>query len=167
MKTFYAISITIIFLLGCNNISFKRFESNQGWLIFDYPAYWTQFEEEDGTYMFLDTNEWKGNFRITPLRIDGLNDDSISFNMDKNINDELHKHDGARLIKIGQKDVVFYSKEIVENQENLTILYWVFGQNKTIIIASFTIDSKRIQNKEIEKEILNCKKVLEIMKINN
>ena len=164
LKIIFAIGI-ISGLIGCNKMTYKRFTSNQGWLIFDYPSTWTQSLEDEGTYVFMDNDNWKGNFRITPLRISGKDKDSIDSNLLEYLDEQVSKNKGAKYLKLGQYDVANYIKAIVQDDDNLTIIYWLFGKNQTMITASFTIDSNRFDDKDVKKQIRLCEKILETLKI--
>jgi len=152
-------------LIGCTKMTDKKFVSNQGWLTFDYPSTWDQSEEDEGTYLFMDNDNWKGNFRITPLRISGKDTDSIDLRLQKNVEEQIDKNKGARFIKLGQYNVATYFKTIVQDGDTLTILYWIFEQNQTMITASFTIDANRFEDNDVKREIRHCEKTIETLKI--
>ena len=147
-------------------MTYKKFESNQGWLSMDYPSIWSQYEEDEGTYLFMDDDNWKGNFRITPLKIAGNDEDSINLRLKKYVDEEIINNKGAQLVKIGQFEVAHYSKTTVQDNQSLTMLYWIFGYNQIIITATFTIDSDRLNNIDVKKEIELCLKSIETLRIN-
>jgi Domain of unknown function (DUF3805) len=144
---------------------YKKFVSNQGWLSMDYPSTWSQYEEDEGTYLFMDDDNWKGNFRITPIKISGNDEDSIDLRLKKYIEDEIINNKGAQLVKIGQFESAHYSKSTIQDKQSLTMLYWVFRCNQVIITATFTIDSDRLNNNDVKMEIEHCLKSIETLKI--
>ena len=146
-------------------MTYKKFISNKGWLAFDYPSTWTQTEEDEGTFLFMDKENWKGNFRITPLKISGNSKDSVDLKLQNYIIDEINKNKGAKLITIGQYKPAHYSKITIQDKKSLTMLYWIFENNQVLITATFTIDSNRLNEIDVNHEIDYCKKVLETLKI--
>ena len=74
----------------------KTFVSDDRWCTFKYPANWSVIRENEA-YLFLDENDWKGNFRITAMRISGKD----TINLDDHIYKEVQKKKGAKLISLG------------------------------------------------------------------
>jgi hypothetical protein len=146
-------------------MKYKKFVSNQGWLTFDYPSEWTQSEEEEGTYLFMNNDNWKGSFRITPLKIAGDDKADIDSRLLSYVNDEIIKNKDSKLVKIGQLSIAHYSVTKVQDEDPLTILYWIFGHKQVLVIATFTIDTNRLNNRDVNHEIDSCKKALETLKI--
>jgi hypothetical protein len=146
-------------------MKYKKFVSNQGWLSLDYPAEWTQTEEEEGTYLFMNNDNWKGSFRITPLKITGEDKADIDSRIQTYVNDEIKNNKDSKLIKFGQFKAAHYSVTKDQNENPLTILYWIFGLKQVLVIATFTIDTIRLTNQDVSHEINSCNKALETLKI--
>jgi len=155
----------LLILFGCTKIKFKTFNTEQGWLTIQYPSIWTQSEEDEGTYLFKNDKSWKGSFRITPLKVSGKNKDSLDFNIDNYLKDEIKKNKGSKMIKIGPYNTVNYYDTATEDGQNLTLQYWIFGQGNTIIIATYTTLTDKINNSDIRKEIDYCKQTISRLKI--
>jgi hypothetical protein len=70
----------------------KTFESSLGWFELNYPEHWTQSVEDDGTYLFMDNEEWKGNLRITAMRLEDEKAQQQPERLKKNLKEELERN---------------------------------------------------------------------------
>ena len=145
----------------------KTFISPSKWFQFEQPTDWIYEDEEEGTYLFYNTVDWKGSFRITPLKIKGDDNLSIVQKVKEYVNDELNKNDGAQIITIGDKEMVHYSKKIQQDNDELQIDYWVFGLETTLFLCSFMIDFGSDNDKKVKKEIEKCKNSLASIQLLN
>src|SRR5690606_31554057 len=134
---------TLILLSSCK-MADKDFVSNYNWFTLTYPTHWTQFEEEDGTYLFMDNDDWKGNLRITAMRLDSGDDNSKREYLKKHLKDELTENAGATKVRPGDLDAVYYTKDIEQDGETFEMHYWATGDKTTLLICSFTMDKNRV-----------------------
>jgi hypothetical protein len=130
----------------------KKFISKNDWFELNYPSHWTDFEEEGGTYMFMDNEDWKGNLRITAMRLETGDIKSKESYLKKHLNDELAENEGAEKIKLGDKDAIHYSKDIIQDGDTLEIHYWTTGDKTTLLICSFTMDKDKVNDTAVKKE---------------
>jgi hypothetical protein len=154
-----AIILTLILNACSQNMNTKTFISPSKWFQFEQPTDWI-YEDEEGTYLFYNNEDWKGSFRITPLKFKGEDNLTIKQKVKEYVNDELDKNDGAQKVIIGNKEVVHYSKKIQQDEDELQIDYWVFGLESTLFLCSFTIDFGSDSDKNVKKEIESCKRAL-------
>ena len=143
----------------------KTFESSQGWFELTYPQHWTSFEEEDGTYLFMDNEDWKGNLRITSMRFETADKKEQTEKVKKGIKDELEKRTNSKLIKLGDKDAVFWTKEIEQDGDSLIIYNWTTGDKGTLLICSFAIDKDKADQKRIKDEFDFALKTMESIRV--
>ncbi len=156
--------LTFLFCLSCD-MGQRKFISKNEWFEMTYPSHWTDFEEEGGTYMFMDNDDWKGNLRITAMRLETGDRDSKEKYLKKHLNDELLENDGATKIRLGDKDAVHYSKDVVQDGDTLEIHYWATGDKTTLLICSFTMDKDMVDNKEVKKEFDHATATLASIKV--
>ncbi len=104
--------LTILIFSSCD-MKQNKLVSNNEWFELTYPKHWTGFEEEDGTYMFMDNDDWKGNLRITAMRLETGNIESKEKYLKKHLNDELSENERATKVRLGDKDAIHYSKSIL------------------------------------------------------
>lgn len=157
--------IKIIFLtilIGCDHVGQKHFESSKGWFELDYPGHWTQFNEEDGTYLFMDSDDWKGNLRITAMRIENDNEPG---RIKRNLREELEQRRGSTMITLGKMDAVYWTKEVEEEGDSLLVYHWTTGDNGTLLICSFVTDKNKIGQKEVREELQHAIRTLESISV--
>ena len=142
-----------------------KFISKNEWFEFDYPDHWTVFDEEDGTYLLMDNEDWKGNLRITSLRLKTGDSESKERFLINQLNDELMENDGAVNIKLGDMDAVHYSKDILQDGDPLKIQYWTTGDKTTLLFCSFTMDKDKVNNDEVKKELQYATAALASIKV--
>lgn len=156
--------LTILIFSSCD-MGQKKFVSNNKWFELTYPEHWTDFEEEDGTYMFMDNDDWKGNLRITAMRLDTGDIESKEKYLKKHLNDELSENEGATKVRLGDKDAIHYSKNIVQDGDSLEIHYWATGDKTTLLICSFTMDKDRVNDKVVKEEFEHATRTLASIKV--
>lgn len=103
--------LALILLSACTMVD-KKFISNNNWFTLTYPKHWTAFEEEDGTYLFMDNDNWKGNLRITAMRHNSETEETKKEYLKNHLNNEFDDNIGASRIKLGKMNSVEYTKEI-------------------------------------------------------
>jgi|GEM_PF-3492959 len=125
----------------------KYFKSSTGQFELYYPNHWTPIDEGEGTYLFLDKNDWKGNLRITALRRKSI--ESVK----NDLNEEL-KRPNSKLIKLVDKDAVFWFKEFLEQDGSKLIMYnWAISDKETLLACSFVTDKNKLEQEQVKKEL--------------
>jgi Domain of unknown function (DUF3805) len=140
----------------------KSFESLHGWFELSYPGHWTQFDEEDGTYLFMDNEHWKGNLRVTAMRIEN---DKEPGRIKRNLREELERRVGSKMIRLADMDAVYWTKEVEQNGDSLFVYNWTTGDKGTLLICSFVIDKGRIDQKEVKDELKHAINTLESISV--
>ena len=74
----------------------KKYISPGGWFSLQYPAAWSEFEDEPGSFLFYDPEKWSGNFRISAYK-----DRSSSYAEDV-MTDELRRSDQVKPVRVGR-----------------------------------------------------------------
>ena len=143
----------------------RTFISTNEWFELSYPDHWTDFEEEDGTFMFMDNEDWKGNLRITAMRLETGNLESKARFLKKHLDDEFEENNGATRVKLGSKDAVHYAKDLVQDGDPLKIHYWTTGDKTTLLLCSFTMDKGSLEKKEVVREFEHAIETLASIKI--
>lgn len=69
----------------------------------------------------MDNEDWKGNLRITAMRFGNENAQQQAERLKKNIKDELERKPNSRLIKLGDKDAVYWEKEVEQDGDSLMV----------------------------------------------
>lgn len=105
-------------LISCDLVGQKHFKSSKGWFELDYPGHWTQFDEEDGTYLFMDNDDWKGNLRITAMRIENNKEPG---RIQRNLIEELEQKRGSKMIRLGSMDAVYWTKDVEQEGDSLFV----------------------------------------------
>ena len=166
MKTIInSIVIIALSLISCNKVKYKTFISSDGWLEIKYPTLWNHSEVDKGTYLFKNDMKWSGNFRVTPLKVSGVDKNLQPFNIDNYILDEINKNPGAKLILIGKYKTVNYFLSTIDDNVPITVQNWIFGQDNIIIIASYTAPTNKLNDRRVKREIEFCKRSIETLKI--
>ena len=143
----------------------KTFESSHGWFELTYPGHWTQSVEDDGTYLFMDNDEWKGNLRITAMRLENEKAQQQPERLKKNLTDELERKPNSRLIKLGDKDAVYWEKVVEQDGDSLMVYNWTTGNKGTMLICSFVVDKDRIEEKDVKEELQFAINTIEAIRV--
>jgi hypothetical protein len=153
-------------VLGCQDkIQFKEFKSDRGWLSLCIPTEWERhMDEDEGTYAFYNPVEWKGTFRITPMK--WTRKDSTGNKSEEFISSELSENEGAKKIQIGDWVCAHYKKQTIQEGEELTIYYWATGKQNDLFLCTFTIDRKDENSERSNTELSVVKEVIKSIKRN-
>ena len=151
-------------LIACKkDMEYQDFTSEQGWFTMKIPPNWSEYDDEEGTYAFFDTSHWTGNFRVTPLKIDGPdNSDSL-----KNyIDDDYNKNKDLNPVrsKVNDFNCVSYSKRIDQDGDKQTLYYWVLGKPGFIFICTYTVDTKNEDTADNKAELSKVEKIINSLK---
>ena len=145
-------------------MNLKNFTSPQGWFTLTLPVNWDEYDDDEGTSAFFNTELWSGNLRITPIRWDNVKD-SNEDKVAKLIDDEFVKNERAKKVKIGTWDGASYTNEVEQDGEEFLIYYWSTGKNNMFFLCSFTIEKKQENSKRINDELEVVLNILGSIKI--
>jgi Domain of unknown function (DUF3805) len=157
--------IKILFLtilISCDHVGQQHFKSLNGWFELDYPGHWTQFDEEDGTYLFMDNEDWKGNLRITAMRVENDNEPG---RIKRNLREQLEEKRGSKMISLGDMDAVYWTKEVEQDGDSLFVYNWTTGDNGTLLICSFVVDKHKIDQEDVREELEYAIRTLESIRV--
>ncbi len=110
----------------------------------------------------MDNEDWKGNLRITAMRIEN---DKEPGRMTRNLREELEKRPNSKMIKLADLDAVYWTKEVEQDGDSLIVYNWTTGDNATLLICSFVIDKDRIEQNEIKEELKHAINTLESIRV--
>ena len=139
-------------------MNYWEFTSVNNWFSTMLPENWSEYEDDEGTYAFFNTDEWSGNLRITPYRWEGDSNKAAEY-----INDELNNNPDAVAIKIGDWNAAFYSRE---TSDDSLIYFWATGGGNHLFLCSFTVDKNMFGTEKHDKELSIVEEVLNNIIIN-
>lgn len=114
-------------------IQTKKFISPGGWFSLEYPLQWSEFEDEEGSFLFYNPEKWSGNFRIS------ANKDRSSDYAREVIEDELKQNEQAILKNVGSWKCAVSCETFMQGEEAYTSHFWVTGYRHTSVECSFTV----------------------------
>jgi hypothetical protein len=119
----------------------KKYIAPGGWFSLNYPAGWSEFEDEEGSFLFYHPEKWSGNFRISVFK-----DASASYAREV-LAEELKANPQAETVKVGPWECV-YSKESFPEEDKMYVTHlWITGCGDTVAECSFTTE-KGMPNEE-------------------
>ena len=152
----------------------KRYISPGGWFSLNYPETWSEFEEEEGSFLFYNPEKWSGNFRISAYK-----DRSFSY-AKESIAYDLENNRSALLKTVGPWKCSYSCETFMEGNEAYTSHFWITGEGNVSVECSFTTrkgqpvtEAERIiesldirsEKKRYPKEMIPVR-ILEINEIN-
>jgi hypothetical protein len=133
----------------------KNFISEEGWFEAEIPKKWEQYDDEAGTYAFFDNDIWKGNFRITPLK---LNKAITYIDLIK-----IFKEKENLIEKTIGNYPCLHFKTQAQKDNNVEIVYWwAFHSQDIVFTCSFTTDDKHLQF--LNEELIKIENVIKSIK---
>ena len=111
----------------------KRYIAPGGWFALYYPERWSEFEDEEGSFLFYDPEKWNGNFRISAYK------DRSSSYARESVADELRQNDQARLKAVGSWECAYSCETFMEGNEAYTTHFWLTGAGNVSVECSFTV----------------------------
>lgn len=117
-----------------------------GWFALQYPATWSEFEDEEGSFLFYNPTKWSGNFRISAYK-----DKSPTYGKEA-VAYELQHNKKASLCRVGDKECAYSVEDFKEEGVEYTSHFWVAGQGNTSVECSFTV-KKGMPKEEAESVI--------------
>jgi hypothetical protein len=139
-------------------MNYWKFSSPANWFSTTLPENWAEYDDEEGTYAFFNTDKWSGNFRITPFRWEGNPNKAIEY-----ISSELKENANAVAIKIGDWDAAFYSKKATDGT---LIYFWTTGTQNYVFLCSFSVDMDMIGTDLHEQELAVVENILNNIELN-
>ncbi|WP_148041366.1 DUF3805 domain-containing protein [Rufibacter immobilis] len=162
---------TIIFLaiivccFSCNNeTGYKEFTSEQDWFTIQLPDNWSETKDNEGTYIFYDEENWKGTFRITPIRLDSRKvKDTVTDLLARQLKDKASK--GAKMVKIGDFDCVFYKEYVQETSGEVLMYKWTLGSSNTVFLVSYATKKEIEATESHPEELRQVENVIKSLQI--
>lgn len=108
----------------------KKFIAPGGWFEMQYPLSLTEFEDEEGSFLFYNPDSWNGNFRISAYR-----GDSADFAR-QCLQEDLSTQKGARKVRVGDYECSYSQEAYIEQEVRYKDHYWVFGSSDMAFYAS-------------------------------
>lgn len=149
-----------------------KYISPGGWFSLEYPKNWNEFQDTEETFLFYNSANWEGNFRISAFK--GASSDYAN----SCIEDELKTNSTSVSVKIGQWNCAYSSETFQENGAYYTTHIWVTGIGQICFECTFTIEkggkrtvaeeiirSLKVRNGHEPKEVIPIR-ILEIEEIN-
>ena len=140
----------------------------------NYPASWSEFEDEEGSFLFYNPICWTGNFRISAYR-----GNTSDFGMESLKREVKENGAGTQIQNLNGIPCVYRKEPLVENGGRYTVHYWLAGMEDVVFECTFTafenapIDEAldtisslelRKENKHYKAELIPVR-VLEIFEI--
>lgn len=149
-----------------------KYISPGGWFSLEYPENWNEFKDTEDTFLFYNSINWEGNFRISAFK--GSSSDYANCC----IKDELKTNSTSVSVKIGQWNCAYSSETFQENGAWYTTHIWITGFGQICFECTFTVEkggkrmiaeeiirSIKVRNGHEPKEIIPIR-ILEIEEIN-
>lgn len=111
----------------------KKYIAPGGWFSLQYPAQWSEFEDEEGSFLFYNPEKWNGNFRISAYK-----DRSASYAAES-VDYELAHNDRAVRRMVGPWECAYGCETFMEGNEAYTSHFWVTGAGNVSVECSFTV----------------------------
>lgn len=111
----------------------KKYIAPGGWFSLEYPATWSEFEDEEGSFLFYNPSKWSGNFRISAYK-----DQSPVFGKDSISYELSHNKQSSRCL-IGGRECAYSTEDFEEEGVEYTSYFWVTGEGNTSVECSFTV----------------------------
>lgn len=141
-------------------MDYWKFTSAAGWFSTLLPDNWSEYDDDEGTYAFFNTDKWSGNLRITPNKWENSSDPDIARAI---IAGELKSNPKAVATKIGNWDAAFYSQKGSDETLNY---FWTTGTQNFIFICSFSVNIAFLGTDAHDKELCIVEKILCNIEIN-
>jgi hypothetical protein len=126
------------------------------------PFSW-ELEMDEGTFVWFDEDDWKGNFRLTPF-VWGRpeeQDGPKAF-----LDEEFSGHAGAQRKRYGTFDAVNYIVRTDDDHEPITVFYFSLASGKYIFLFSFTVYTQDEQGEVTRAELEKIEVILHSLELN-
>lgn len=97
-----------------------------------YPATWSEFEDEEESFLFYNPDEWTGNFRISAYK-GGAGYGAAS------VRQELKENASAKPVQVGGATCAYSLEMFEEAGAYYTTHFWVVGMDDIAFECSFTV----------------------------
>lgn len=127
------------------------------------PDEWDEYEleDEENTFGFFNSasENWMGNFRLTPHKLGGGTEppEGRAGNL---IAGELEENKSAVKVKLGNYDAAHYKESYDEDGQEYTIYYWVAGRKDDFFMCSFTINKEQEGTAENQTELETVQNII-------
>lgn len=111
----------------------KKYISPGSWFSFEYPEAWSEFEDDEGSFLFYNPESWSGNFRI-----------SASLDVSPDFANEVRKEEiklypDTRLVQVGQLEYTYNQETFQEDDVWYTSHFLVTGVKNMAVYCTFTL----------------------------
>ncbi|MBQ8225039.1 MAG: DUF3805 domain-containing protein [Bacteroides sp.] len=110
----------------------KKYIAPGAWFSMLYPADWNEFEENEGTFLFYNPDNWTGNFRISAYR-------GHATYATEAIRAELKENPSAQLVTVGTWSCAYSKKMFEEAGSYYTSHVWLTGKDELLFECSMTV----------------------------
>jgi len=142
-------------------MNYWDFTSDNNWFSLRLPENWAEYDDEENTFAFFNTEKWSGNLRFTHFR--SLNVEEGIDEANQLIHSRLSSKPNALLIKLHEWDAAFYRQETIS--EDCIIYYWITGLKNDWFICSFTFDKPFLSTDWHNNEVIVVGEILSSIKI--
>ncbi|WP_293309441.1 DUF3805 domain-containing protein [Pedobacter sp. UBA5917] len=145
----------------------NNYISRGGCFSFALADGWAEYDDGDeATDAFWNEDEtlWTGNFRITSFQWPDVTNSGVD-KADEYITTELIENEGAKKIKLGEYDCVYYKKESPQKEDNLVIYYWSIGKRNNLFLCTFSIDKQQEALPVNLRELMSVQNMIASIKI--
>lgn len=116
----------------------KKFISPGAWFTMVYPSSWSEFEDNEGSFLFYNPDTWTGNFRISAFKADTAARGAMNYGKDA-VKAELSENPSASLVKIGTLECAYSKEMFQEDGTYYTTHLWITGIDNVAFECSFTV----------------------------
>ena len=116
----------------------KKFIAPGGWFSLNYPASWSEFEDNEDSFLFYNPEEWSGNFRISAYRGTVDKKTGLSYGA-TTLKQTLKENPSAKTITLGSYTCVYGKEMFMEDEAYYTTHWWVVDANELVLDCSFTV----------------------------
>ena len=109
----------------------KKFIAPGAWFSMTYPADWHEFEGGEESFLFYNSDDWDGNFRISAFR-----GERVNYGQDT-VNEELKRSRRAQMVLVGELKCAYTCEAFKEDGEDYENHQWVTGIGDVAFEISF------------------------------
>lgn len=135
------------------------FTSDDNLFSLTLPEHWSEYEDEDNTFAFFNTDKWSGNLRITHLYWENADPEINKTSLYRQ--SEFETQPDAIKVKLNDWNAVFYSNE----GEDYLVYFWITGLKNDLFTCSFTFDKPFLDTDWHKGELSSVTDILSSIKL--
>ena len=116
----------------------KKFIAPGGWFSLNYPPSWSEFEDNEDSFLFYNPEEWSGNFRISAYRGGVDKKTGLSYGA-TTLKQTFKEKPSAQSITLGSYTCAYGKEMFMEEEAYYTTHWWVVDANELVFDCSFTV----------------------------